>query len=105
RAVPSERLIALAAPGGAPGPRALAMELLDGRHAPEVLLNALRLLDDPVREVRTAARDKALQVVWDRRAAEGPHGDAIRALAEANAERIDRWWATRKERRRAARGR
>ncbi|MFE5792032.1 hypothetical protein ACFQ8C_05565 [Streptomyces sp. NPDC056503] len=104
RGASTERLIACTAPGEAPALRGLAMKLLGNRYAPEGLLNALRLLDDPQPEVRAVARDRALQVVWDSKAAEGPHADGIRALAEANAERIATWWAERKERRRAARG-
>ncbi|MFD4376911.1 hypothetical protein [Streptomyces sp. NPDC058486] len=102
--VSTDRLVAVTAPGEAPALRALAMGLLRRRYAPEVLLNALRLLDDPQPEVRTAARAQARRVVWDRDAFEGPHADETRALAEANAERIATWWAERKQRRRAARG-
>ncbi|MEU8758336.1 hypothetical protein [Streptomyces sp. NPDC048659] len=103
REVTTARLIAYAAPGGAPALRALAMELLDGRYGPEVLLNALRLRDDPQREVRVAAREQATRVVWDREAREGPHGAEISALAEADAERIRAWRAERVRRKRAAR--
>ncbi|WOX25430.1 hypothetical protein [Streptomyces solicathayae] len=101
--VPTERLIALTAPGEAPARRALAMELLEHDFAPAALLNALRLLDDPLPEVRTAARAQALRVVWDRDAAKGPHADEIRALAEANGERIATWRAEKRRRIRAAR--
>ncbi|MFH8728558.1 hypothetical protein [Streptomyces termitum] len=101
--VPDERLIALTTPGEPPARRTLAMELLARRHDPGVLLNALRLLDDPLPGVRAAARDRSRQLKWDRRAAEGPRGDEIRALAEAHAERIDHWWAEHQRRLRAAR--
>ncbi|MGW6245184.1 hypothetical protein [Streptomyces roseolus] len=52
----------------------------------------------PQPDVRASARDQALRVVWDRKAAQGPHGDAIRAPARANEERIVTWWKARRQR-------
>ncbi|MFF2776826.1 hypothetical protein ACFVU3_18185 [Streptomyces sp. NPDC058052] len=105
RAVSTDRLIACTAPGEPAALRTLAMGRLRYRYEPEVLLNALRLLDDPLPEVRTVARVKAGRARWDRDAFTGPHADEIRTLAEANAERIAAWRAERAQRRRAARGR
>ncbi|GGR43863.1 hypothetical protein [Streptomyces roseolus] len=98
REASAERLIACAASGGPVAPRALAMELLGNRFTPADLLDALRLLDDPQPDVRASARAQALRVVGDRKVVQGPHGDAIRALARANEERIVTWWTARGQR-------
>ncbi|MEU8882361.1 hypothetical protein [Streptomyces hydrogenans] len=103
RQASTERLIACTGPREAPALRTLAARLLRHRYEPASLLHALRLLDDPLPGVRDAARAQALRVVWDRKAAEGPHADDIRALAEANAERIAVWWAERPTSRRPRR--
>ncbi|MFE6226053.1 hypothetical protein [Streptomyces sp. NPDC057854] len=104
REVSTAHLIALTAPGEPPPRRRLAMELLGFRYAPEVLLNALRLLDDPDPRVRSAARAQARRLRWDRKAAAGPHAEEIRALADAHAERLAAWWTEARRRRRAACG-
>ncbi|MGW6979240.1 hypothetical protein ACWGE1_07305 [Streptomyces sp. NPDC054932] len=99
------RLIALTAPGELPQGRALAMHLLDHSFEPEALLTALRLLDDPDPTVRAAARVQARRVLWDSKAAQGPHADEIRALAEMHQERLTAWHAEERRRRRALRNR
>ncbi|MFG2339764.1 hypothetical protein [Streptomyces yangpuensis] len=76
------QLVALTGPGEPPERRALAMQLLARTFEPEALLTALRLLDDPVPAVRAAARDDAVRSLWDREAAQGPHADEFRALAD-----------------------
>ncbi|MFB7368460.1 hypothetical protein ACFC0D_01225 [Streptomyces sp. NPDC056222] len=103
REVPVTRLLALAAPGEVPERRALAMHLLGRSFAPEALLNALRLLDDPLPAVRAAARDQAEWVLRDRGTAEGPHADKIRALAERHKARLAAWRSEEGRRRRARR--
>ncbi|MFD9030860.1 HEAT repeat domain-containing protein [Streptomyces sp. NPDC059567] len=98
REVPATRLLALAAPGEAPERRALAMYLLGRSSGPEALLNALRLLDDPVPAVHAAARDQAQRVLWHRTAEAEPHADEIRALVERHKERLVAWHADERRR-------
>ncbi|MFH9739523.1 hypothetical protein ACH4MA_17795 [Streptomyces roseolus] len=74
------------------------MELLGNRYTAEDPPDALRLLDDPRPDVRASGRDQALRVVGDRKAVQGPHGDAIRALTRAHEERIATWWKARRQR-------
>lgn len=45
-----------------------------------------RMVDDWQSAVRTAARDRAQRVLWDRAAAKGPHTDRIRAPAQRHKE-------------------
>ncbi|WP_314253470.1 hypothetical protein [Streptomyces sp. DSM 40907] len=99
------QLVALTAQGEQPERRALAMQLLARSFEPEALLTALRLLDDPLPAVRAAARADVHRVLWDRKAACGPHADEIRALAERHQERITVWLAETRRRNHALRNR
>ncbi|MFF8409554.1 hypothetical protein [Streptomyces omiyaensis] len=83
----TERLVALAAPGGTPALRALAMDLLGHRYDDRALLHALRLLDDPQPGVRAAARRQARRLRrWSDASPTGLYGEEIRALYAAHPE-------------------
>ncbi|MER7758717.1 hypothetical protein [Streptomyces sp. NPDC097619] len=106
RELSSARLVALTGPGGAPELRSLAMEVLGRRaEAPEVLVNALGLLDDPEPGVRAAAREQAQVVVYRPELLSGPRGEEIRALVELHGDRLVIWRAAYLARIRAARER
>ncbi|MEV4682303.1 hypothetical protein [Streptomyces kurssanovii] len=93
REIPTSLLLSLADPDRPRAQRATALSLIAGRHEPDSLLAALRLVDDSDPAVRRTARDRAVTVLRRREEITGPHADAIRTLADRYATELPVWLA------------